>query len=68
MAEDIAIIEPGHGDLRHNHLKEGREGREYAEFVGVEAESSCSREISAFHDTRWHENLRVPLVDNLKTR
>lgn len=67
MAEHIAIVQPRHRDLRHDHLEEGRERRKDAKFVGVEAKACCGREITALHDPRGNEDLGVFLMDHLQT-
>ena len=66
MAEDVAEVEPRHGDLRDDHLQEGREGGEDAVLLRVETEASSCAEVSALHDTGGNENLRVLLVDDLE--
>jgi hypothetical protein len=67
MAENIAIVQPRHCDLRHDHLEEGRERRKDAKLVGLEAKARCSGEVTAFHDSRRNEHMGVPLMDHLQT-
>jgi hypothetical protein len=67
MAENIAIVQPRHCDLRHDHLEEGRERRKDAKLVGLETKARCSGEVTAFHDPRRNEHLGVPLMDHLQT-
>lgn len=65
MAEDIAVVQPCHGDLGNNHFKERREGSENAELFRVETKASCCREVAALHDTGWNKDFRMLLVNNL---
>lgn len=67
MAEDIAVVQSSHGNLGHDHLEEGREGREDTKLVLVEPKSSSSTEIAALHDTGWNEDFGVLLMDHLQT-
>ncbi len=67
MAEHIAIVQPRHRDLRHDHLEEGREGRKDAKLVGLEAKARCSGEVTALHDPRRNEHLGMFLMDHLQT-
>ena len=67
MAENIAIVQPRHCDLRHDHLEEGRECREDAKLVGLEAKARSSGEVTAFHDPGRHEHIGVSLMDHLQT-
>lgn len=67
MAQDIAVVQPRHCELRDDHLEESRKGRKDTEFVCVETETSSSRKVSSLHDTRRYENLGVLLVNNLET-
>lgn len=67
MTEDIAIVQACHGDLRNNHLEEGREGGENTELVSVETEASGCCKVTALHDTRWNEHFGMFLVDHLET-
>lgn len=67
MRENIAVVQPCHGNFGDDHLKEGREGREDTKFIGLEPETSCSREVSSFHDSGRDENLRMLLVNDFQT-
>ena len=66
MAEDVAEVEAGHCDLGYYHLEESRECGEHAELLRIKAETSSSTEVSALHDSRGNENLRVLLVDDFQ--
>ena len=67
VAENIAVVQSCHGDLRNNHLKECREGGENTELVSIEAEASGRSKVTAFHDTGWNEHFGMFLVDYLET-
>lgn len=66
MAEDVAIIKTCHSNFRNDHLKERREGRKDAEFVGIKPETCSSGEVAAFHDTGGDENLGMFLMDGFQ--
>lgn len=67
VAENIAIVQSCHSDLRNNHLKECREGGENPKLVSIETEASGRSKITAFHDTGRNEYFGMFLVDHLKT-
>ena len=50
MTKNVTEVETSHGDLGDDHLKEGGEGREDAEFVLVKSKSSSSAEVATLHD------------------
>ena len=66
VAEDVAEVETRHRDLRDDHFQECREGGEHAELLSIETETCRRAEVSAFHDTRGDEDLRVLLVNDLQ--
>ena len=66
VAQNIAIVQASHCDLRDHHLQERREGGEHAELLSVETETSSSAEVATLHDTGGNEDLRVLLVDDLQ--
>ena len=66
VRQHVAIVQARHGDFRNNHLQEGRERREDAELVVVEAEAGGGREVAALHDARGYKDLGVLLVDRLQ--
>lgn len=63
MTENVAVVQPSHGDLRNNHLQEGRESRKDAKLVFVEPKPSRGGEIAPFHDPRGEEDFRMLLMD-----
>ena len=66
MTKYVAVIEPRHGNLRDDHLKERGECREDAELVRIKAEPCSSRKIAALHDTRRHVDLGVLGMDDFQ--
>ena len=68
MAQDVAEVETSHSDLGDDHLQEGGESREDAEFLLVETETGGGTEVTAFHDAGGDEHFGVLLVDDLQTR
>lgn len=67
VAEDVAVVQSRHSDLRNNHLKECRKGGENAELVRVETEASSCSKVTTFHDTGRNEYFGMFLVDHLET-
>mmetsp|Transcript_18498 Transcript_18498/g.60713 ORF Transcript_18498/g.60713 Transcript_18498/m.60713 type:complete len:518 (+) Transcript_18498:204-1757(+) len=68
VAEDVGVVEPRHGHLRHAHLEEGSERREDRLLALVHAEPGGGLEVSALHDARLDENVGELLVDHLEPR
>ena len=66
VAEDVAVVQTSHGDLRDNHLEESRERRENAIFAFFKTKTGCSGEVPPLHDTGGNEDHRVLLVDDLE--
>jgi hypothetical protein len=67
MAKDVAVVQASHGDLRDDHLKEGRECREDTELALLKAEAGGGREVATLHDTGRNKDLRMLLVNALET-
>jgi len=67
VAEDIALVQACHGDLRDDHLKECRKGGENTELVSVKTEPSGCSKVTAFHNTGWNEHFGMFLVDHFET-
>ena len=67
MAEYVAVVQAGHGDLRNDHLKKGGEGGKDTELVGFETKACRSGKIPAFHDSGRNKHLGMSLVDHLQT-
>lgn len=67
MAENVAKVEAGHGNLRYHHLEERGESREDTELVRVEAKPSRGTKVTTLHDAGRDEDFRVLLVDHFQT-
>ena len=50
MAEHVAKVQTCHGHFGDDHLEEGTESREDAEFIFVESETCGGTEVAALHD------------------
>jgi len=67
VAKEVAVIQPGHGDLGDTHLKESGKGGEDTLLLFVETETGSCGEVATLHDTGGDEHLGVLLVDDLET-
>jgi len=67
MAEYVAIVQTRHGDLRNDHLKEGRESGKDPKLVGFETKARRGGKVSAFHDAGGNKHFGMSLVNHLQT-
>lgn len=67
-AEEIAVVQPGHGNLRDTHLEEGGGSGEGPLLPLIRAETSSSEKVSTLHDTGGDEDfIRMLLMDDEET-
>ena len=50
VAEKVAEVEAGRGDLGNHHLEESGEGREDAKLLSIKTETGGSAEVAALRD------------------
>lgn len=67
MAQNVTIVQPGHGYLGDDHLQESRECRKDAELVRCKTESGSSRIVATLHDSGRNEDFGMLLMNDFQT-